>query len=195
MLPFKIFPDVAWFIEMAKSNPASVAYIYPNFKEFQGNKILLPGPNSVQFFSIPLSKKSFSSNLLQVETVNEHKWKREFKNALQTIYGKSPFFEYYDYKLWNALDSLKGNTLGELFQTTLKWSKQALQNDTEVELVALNSNVFDLDFQILPYHQMFQDKLGFIQNAPIFDLIFNCGPEASVYLNNLILLQKKRIHP
>jgi hypothetical protein len=192
MLPFKIFPSIAWFAEMDKTKPARVGYMSPRFKDFTGNKILLPGPNTVQFFSIPLSKKSLSSNLLQIETVEEQKWKREFKNALQTIYGKSPFYEYYDYKLWDALDSLKDNTLGELFLTTLRWSKQALQNDIEVELVAIESGICDPEIKINPYHQMFQEKLGFVKDAPIFDLIFNCGPEASVYLNNLILNNNKR---
>jgi hypothetical protein len=192
MLPFKIFPNIAWFVEMEKTKPAKVGYISSKFKEFTGNKILLPGPNSLQFFSIPLSKKSISSNLSQIETVEEHKWKREFKNALQTIYGKSPFYEYYDYKLWEALDSIQGNTLGELFLTTLKWSKQALQNDSEIELVACESVGLDCEITINPYRQMFQEKVGFVKDAPIFDLIFNCGPEASVYLNNLILNNNKR---
>ena len=38
------------------------------------------------------------------------------------------------------------------------------------------------DFTTKPYYQVFREKLGFIKNASIIDLVFNMGNEARLYL-------------
>ena len=42
----------------------------------------------------------------------------------------------------------------------------------------------DPDFIVRPYYQVFQERLGFLPNLSIVDLLFNMGPES------LLVLQK-----
>ena len=37
----------------------------------------------------------------------------------------------------------------------------------------------------LSYYQVFSQKHGFLSNLSIIDLIFNLGPEALIYINNV----------
>ena len=41
-------------------------------------------------------------------------------------------------------------------------------------------------FKVVPYYQVFQEKLGFIPNLSIVDLLFNLGPESLLLLKQSI---------
>ena len=41
-------------------------------------------------------------------------------------------------------------------------------------------------FKVVPYYQVFQEKLGFIPNLSIVDLVFNLGPESLLLLKQSI---------
>ena len=44
----------------------------------------------------------------------------------------------------------------------------------------------DPDFRVVPYYQVFQERLGFIPNLSIVDLLFNMGPESLIVLKESI---------
>ena len=41
------------------------------------------------------------------------------------------------------------------------------------------------EISLKPYRQVRGDKLGFIAGLSILDLVFNLGPEAQLYLNEM----------
>lgn len=115
---FSVIPEVKWmilFISSFKnyipsdntvidlSNHLSNLFTSSNFKN--SNQYKIATANSIQSLIIPLVKggKDEVWNLKRISY--DHNWIKEHKNALQTAYGKSPFFEYYDYKLFGILDS------------------------------------------------------------------------------------------
>ena len=44
----------------------------------------------------------------------------------------------------------------------------------------------DASFSAVPYYQVFQERLGFLPNLSIIDLLFNMGPEAILVLQKSI---------
>jgi hypothetical protein len=44
-------------------------------------------------------------------------------------------------------------------------------------------NQVDPNFKIVPYPQLFTDRLGFLPNLSILDLLFCTGPESLIYLD------------
>lgn len=184
--PIKVFPDLNWFLQFSGDKTECVlSDLLPQNGGFDGNRFLIPGPNKVDYFSIPLQKKSIDTKVSQILIVNQSKWARELKNALQTTYGKTPYFEHYEHQLWDILDNLESDNFLELAQKTLLWAHSALQWEIKIVLAEqpfcteVNKRVFS------PYSQPFADRFGFVENAPIFDLLFSLGPEAGVFLERL----------
>jgi hypothetical protein len=50
------------------------------------------------------------------------------------------------------------------------------------ETIGPKSKAGDADFVPKPYHQVFQEKLGFLPNLSVVDLLFNKGPESLLWL-------------
>jgi len=115
---FSVIPEVKWmilFINSMKNYNHSYSSVIDyslllsnflptsNFKNSNQYKIVTA--NSIQSLIIPLVKGGKDENWDIKRISYDHNWIKEHKNALQTAYGKSPFFEYYDYKLFSAFDS------------------------------------------------------------------------------------------
>ena len=47
----------------------------------------------------------------------------------------------------------------------------------------------DTEFSPQPYYQVFQERLGFLPNLSIIDLLFNMGPESLLVLQKSITLK------
>lgn len=124
---------------------------------------------------------------------NEKPWQRQHWHALQTAYGKAPFFE--DYAPYFAPYYLQ--SYEKLWDFNLDLLKQCLK------LLALpDSGHFTTSFEKNPieplvdfrsekgihienqpaYYQGFADKTGFIDNLSIVDLLFQLGPQSKAYL-------------
>jgi hypothetical protein len=115
---FSVIPELKWMIlfknSLKKHNHSYSSVIdythllsnllpTSNFKNSNQYKIVTA--NSIQSLIIPLVKGGKDENWDIKRISYDHNWIKEHKNALQTAYGKSPFFEYYDYKLFSAFDS------------------------------------------------------------------------------------------
>jgi len=124
---FSVIPDLKWMIYFIQnliifkqrtfntdfSNLLLAESNQSNFKN--SNQYKIATANSIQSLTIPLMKGSKDETWKNKRISYDHNWIKEHKNALQTAYGKSPFFEYYDYKLYSAFDS-KPEYLWELNQ-------------------------------------------------------------------------------
>lgn len=179
--PVCIFPTISWFmhyvVEQQKLCLSNKIYTP---KSFSGNRFVLIGPNKISSFSVPLQKESLGAAVSDVLISNQSKWLKELKNTLQTIYGKTSYFEYYDYKLWDVFEKLQDEKLLNLALGTLGWAHKALQWDVEITLTDHVATELLTEFEITPYPQPFMDRFGFVQNATVFDIIFCLGPEAAL---------------
>ena len=130
------------------------------------NRYNIAGPNNIQTLTVPITQDDKHNPITQVRINYNENWIRDHKHAWQTAYGKSPFFEFYDYRFWSILDA-QPVMLADLFETTSKETQQNI-------------------IQIKPYPQVFDVKFGFRSEVSAIDLLFNQGPIAKEYLSQYL---------
>ena len=139
-------------------------------------------------------------------------WRHLHWQALQSAYGDSPFFEYYEDDLrpfftehrWELLldfNEAIRQKMCELLdiQPNVEYTKEFLSPDAKLSASVQRADAAtelhdfrfaiqpkhplpDADFVARPYYQVFAGKHGFLPNLSILDLLFNMGPESIFYL-------------
>jgi len=182
----EIFPSVQWFILAKKQvkNNLLQHFSAPNNK--YTNKYIIAGPNQIQTLIVPIIASTKSEDFSKVQIDYSQKWIREHKNALQTAYGKSPFFEYYDYRIFDVFDQQIPElvTLNQLLLALIT-KLIGLENVEFSELMnddtTLIFNSDKIETQTPEFSQVFDAKFGFRPKVSILDLLFNLGPLCKDY--------------
>lgn len=166
------------------------------------NRCCIATANGVISLSIPLLKgKHQQANIKTVAIDNSRNWKTMHWRSIKTAYGNSPFFEYYqdDFELLYQKEHrllfdfcldvqelvLNSLCLSPTIQYSTSFEKDTAPNTIDFRNTCLPKNYAipnDSSFTIVPYPQVFEDRLGFLPNLSILDLLFCTGPEAVYYL-------------
>jgi hypothetical protein len=169
-------------------NPSNSADIQPitSLPPFSAlnkpNRYNIAGPNNIQTLTVPITQDDKHNPITQVRINYNENWIRDHKHAWQTAYGKSPFFEYYDYRFWSILDA-QPLMLADLIYP---WN-QLLFTQLGLSSFESTSNEIQQDIiQIKPYPQVFDVKFGFRSEVSGIDLLFNQGPLAKEYLSQYL---------
>lgn len=114
-------------------------------------------------------------------------WKEQHLKAIRTCYKRSPYFEYYEPSLeqlyahqeYKLVDFLGACQLWLKAQLKANWEIIPNNNPTlpdDPAIVKYFSPWLPKNYALcdsLPkYHQVFEDKIGFIPNVSILDMIF-----------------------
>lgn len=190
------FPNIAHFVAMVKSNSV-VLEVCDNYqKQSFRNRTEIYAANGKLALTVPVSYSQNNRQLYKdVKIANEDNWQLLHLKSLQSAYSMSPFFEYYIDDLMPLFEK-KYNYILDL---NLKCF-EVLTDSLQLEISVSKSTIFEkdtlskTDFRPLAkrnyqapnlerYTQVFTDKLGFISNLSILDLLFNEGPNTELYLN------------
>lgn len=176
---YGLFPDVSYF------KFASLQGKIALFSHLEQAHYAVSGANQIEILRIPLTHDSKKNDPAFWEISYQHKWLREHQNAWRTAYGKSPFYEYYDYKIWDVLNqqipsfkSLQESVMAVL----LPWL--GLEELSIITLEPAKSGHFFRSIKDTPYReysQVFENKFGHRNNLSVLDLLFNIGPECASY--------------
>lgn len=159
------------------------------------NRMLIAGNRGPTLLSIPILGGR-SHHQMYGETRIDHRlpWKRQHWGALQSNYGKSPYWEHYAEQLAEIyapeIELLFDWNLHLLqFFTRLMCQDTSISTEESVPLM-FETPHFEADthqnMQFPHYHQVFEQKTGFLTNLSIVDLLLNVGhPRAQLYLKNL----------
>ena len=145
--------------------------------------------------TMPLKKPdgSHSGNLTwrDIEISSHGEWWNVHRVALESAYGRTPFFEFYIDRFLPVLQ--KGVT--EAFPTLE--AVDSFIDDNIRELLSLpkpihqpTGTVTDIrrdkvpSYSPTPYYQVRASRLGFLEGLSILDLLFNLGPEASLWMRD-----------
>ena len=198
------FPNIQYISKLLAHKEAIIDIHETYLKQSYRNRCAIYGANGKQELSIPIIKpfgnKSKTKDILIEYDTN---WMQVHWRAIVSAYNRSPFFEFFEHEL-HVLFTEKVKYLVDFNFKALRIIGHSLDHSfnlsfSESYLTAEPGNDFrttihpkrrlqkpDPTFNPGCYYQVFQPKLGFIENLSFIDLMFNEGPQAiSVCLHSI----------
>jgi hypothetical protein len=198
LLSTSYLPPVSWMkAVIATGNIEIEAHeTYP--KQTYRNRCRIMTANGVLPLSIAVNKvNGKNTKTKDIEIFYGESWQRLHWRSIDAAYSNSPYYLYYKDELENFYTKkyrflLDFNT--ELLQTILKLMKLSINIELSNEYIHDPADAIDLrqaftpkmevdikDFS--PYHQVFEDRNGFVADLSFIDLLFNEGPNAVEFIN------------
>ena len=192
--------NIYWFNKLVNLKHVIFLSSEPYRKMSFRNRAVVAGSNGTINLSVPLqSGRNQKSGYGEIKISYSQAWQANQWQTIISCYSKSPFFEYYRHDL-QPFFTQKTEFLFAHNLTILDWLIKIMKLPVTYEVAVLediiSGKLNDLRDDILPknyqnikgfpvYPQVFQDRIGFIPNLSILDLLFNTGPQAADILNHI----------
>ena len=195
-------PDILTFATLVQH--AVVWEVWDNFqKQTYRNRCYICTDQGKHMLNIPIRHVGGAQGRQwynKVHPENAYPWQKQHWRTLETAYRTSPFFEYYEYELIplyeKPYDSLLAFNL-DTIRTLCRCLQLAMPEETTTEYQTVPEGAIDARYLVdakagdrpfsLRYHQVFEDRHGFIPNLSVLDLLFNMGPASLDELQKLEL--------
>ncbi len=191
------FGDVAHYTVMAKADEIYFESADNFQKQTSRNRTHIMGANGLLMLNVPLKHNRAGNRQLtrDVRIENSFPWQDLHWKSLCSAYRSSPYFEFFEDDLQPLFVEKQAFLLDFNMKTILLVSD--LIKIDHVEIFHTDEYTMDpgepfndyryliqskkVKFKNEPYQQVF-DKLDFLPNLCILDLLFNLGPQAKPYL-------------
>lgn len=190
------FGPIQWYQKLYRAEHVQIEQWESFQKQTYRNRCLIATTNGIQALTFPIERGT--SPLIKDIRISDHgNWRHLHWNALQSAYGESPFFPYYQddirpffEKRWDYLlefNEAIREKMCELIDIqpkvfyTERYVSSPIIKDFRSAINPKHPEP-DADFTPKPYYQVYQQKQGFLPNLSILDLLFNMGPESIFYL-------------
>lgn len=194
------FGPVQWYQKLNRNEECLIEQ-HDNFiKQTYRNRCNIATTQGLQSLSIPVSVPDgamLSKTEMKDILISDHaNWRHVHWNALCSAYGDSPFFEFYQddirpfyEKKWKYLLDFNMEITGKMVELLdiqphirLTDEYSAVYNDDFRDVIRPKHPLDDSDFHPKRYYQVYEQKLGFMPNLSILDLLFNEGNESVFFL-------------
>lgn len=192
LLPIRLFPSAAYYALMAHY---PIAYFDKearyNKAEKGTHRFTIADTRGELRLTIPVSRPSGCKQWKEVLVSDHGRWWETMPIALESAYGRTPFFEFYIDR-FKPLFSSEPRSIYSLCLDADAIVRDILKIPTAIKELDENDKLvdytkFDFDKAALNmprYWQVRGESLGFIPGMSILDLIFNMGPEATLYIDS-----------
>ena len=197
LLSTTYFGPVQWYQKLHRADAVLMEQWESFQKQTYRNRCLIATTNGVQALTVPVERGS--SSLIRDMRISDHgNWRHLHWMALQSAYGESPFFEYYqddirpffekrwDYLMdYNEAICKKMCDLIDIEPKVERTLEFVLEPDNLTDMRTVINPKHpgpDADFTPKHYYQVYAQKHGFMPNLSVLDLLFNMGPESVFYL-------------
>ncbi len=155
------------------------------------HRTLIADVNGPLRLTVPTSRPAAATSVRWSDiTVSSHGgWADVHRTALESAYGRTPYFEFYAPGLLPLL--VAGNQPVVELNAALDAEIRRILMLPPPLAVAEATVIYDRArymYQPVPYYQVRAAKLGFIPHLSILDLIFSMGPESPLVLKKMINL-------
>ena len=169
-------------------------------KQTYRNRCDIVTANGKLSLSIPLIKQADKELIFDKKISYAEDWQKQHWRSITSAYKNSPYFDFLEDELRSFYDH-EYQFLHEYNAEQLKWIMRAfrLKKDISYSEAYIEDATFtDLREEIhpkkaiqdkrvdellhQPYYQTFSDKMGFVPNLSVLDLIFNEGIKGHQYL-------------
>lgn len=197
LLPVFYMPPISWFSVFLNPENEIIFEQFENFpKQTYRNRTNIYGANGKLSLIIPINHNG-KREMKDIEISYREDWRNLHWKSIKTAYQSSPYFEYYEDKFRKIYDlkekflldfNLKGL---EVIQQILKTEKaqslneEYIKNPESINFREKFSAKLPSEFQMEEYYQTFSDKLGFLEDLSVLDLICNKGPESLTYIKSI----------
>ena len=133
----------------------------------------------------------------EIKVSHRENWQKLHWKSIKTAYQSSPYFEFYEDKLQKIFE-FESDSLIQFNLNALKIVLDILKTEKAYSLnigyvkIPLEENYREKfsakkesEIEMEEYYQTFTDKMGFMKDLSILDLICNKGPETLTYLKNI----------
>ena len=199
LLSTTYFGPVQWYQKLYRSEAVEIEQWESFQKQTYRNRCLIATTNGVQALTVPVERREGEKEVIKDIRISDHgNWRHLHWNALQSAYGESPFFDYYQddirpffEKRWTFLLDFNEEIRQKMcelidIQPKVGYTKTFVNHRDSThdyrEGIRPKHPAPDPDFTPKPYYQVYQQKHGFLANLSILDLLFNLGPESIFYL-------------
>ena len=200
LLELQYLPPIAYFTAIRQADEVWIE-AHENFvKQTYRNRCRILSTHGVQDLSIPVRHTGKKVLIRDLAIDHRQKWVNTHWRAIQSAYGKAPFFDYYAAELERIMLSRPERLFDmnwQLLTTCLKFlglDKKSIKQTSsyvknpETGISDLRSIIHPKRqapewFSTVPYHQVFGNN--FVPNFSILDLLFCEGPNAHVFFEKL----------
>lgn len=197
LLPIFYLPPISWFSVFLKEENEITFEQNENFpKQTYRNRCNIYGANGKLSLIIPISHNG-KRRLSEIEISHRENWQSLHWKSIKTAYQSSPYFEFYEDRLEEIFD-FKTTSLIEfnlnalkIIQNILKTEKayylnsEYVKDPVKMDFREKFSAKQESEFEMEAYYQTFSEKMGFLADLSILDLICNKGPESLTYLRSI----------
>ena len=197
ILPIFYLPPISWFAEFLDAQNEIILEQYEHFpKQTYRSRCTIYGANGKLVLILPIHHNGKRA-MKDIEISYAEDWQKLHWKSIKIAYQSSPYFEYYEDQLkqiyssqpkslidfnLNALNIiLKILKEEKEFSLTEKYQKTPEATDFRAQFSAKKES----NYLFSEYYQTFSDKLGFIADLSVLDLLCNMGPESATYIKNI----------
>ncbi|MFW6019871.1 MAG: WbqC family protein [Bacteroidales bacterium] len=193
------FPPVEYFVLMVKYGHVLLEDDEHFNKQTYRNRYIINTANGPLTQVIPVKRNhDRKTKIRNVGIDYNYPWQRQYWRAIFAAYNSSAYFLFYKDEL-KALFFQEYESLFEFNMDVLQHILRLLQLDLSVgftrQFVKNYQYALDMRYKVhpkapvqlhlSPWAQVFDEKHGFNPKVSILDLLFNKGPESTLYLKQM----------
>ena len=189
LLPSSYFGPIEYYAFLCKYSNIYVEVKENFIKQTIRNRCYIMSANGKLRLTVPVNKTN-QTKINNIKICYKQNWIKNHWYSIKSSYGSSPYFLFYEgeivkilHKREKYLFDLNNSLQNKIFEILdinplITFTKNY---NHENNMYDLRNHSF-LHNKIKPYNQVFMNKLNFIPNLSILDLIFNLGPQSTKYL-------------
>ncbi|OSZ79443.1 hypothetical protein CAP35_14680 [Chitinophagaceae bacterium IBVUCB1] len=205
------FPNIYWWLQVLQADKLLLDGGEHFEKMTYRNKYFIAGSNGGIQLSIPLVQgRQQRSPMQDVLIDNKQRWQVQHWRTLVSVYKRTPYFEHYE-PILQPLYTTQHERLIDFNLASVMWLCKQLQAVCSISY----TDTYKKDYpestdmrhtikpgverthlsSIMPYHQVFADRHGFLPNLSMLDLLFAEGPYAVRWMKeNEVLIYEWKHH-